>query len=115
MSGETLFEIEGKNLKKGLIYQGVATTVSTIQENESLASRTAGTCALALQLALEADNVDPSEKAYARTKIYDSLSKVLQDLNEAAGQTQTTGELAGVLAVILDPDSSSDITAGDDL
>lgn len=115
MSSETLFEIEGKNLKKGPIYQGVATTVSKIKENESLAARTAGTCSLALQLALEADNVDPSEKAYARTKIYDSLSKVLQDLNGAAGQTQATGKLSEVLAVILDPDSSSDITAGDAL
>lgn len=112
---EMLFEISGVAMKPGQIYEGVRTTVEKVKENKDLSAKVAGQCALALQLALEADNVDAGEKAYARTKIYDSLAKLLEQITEQMNGVPEGGELTKIIALILDPTAADDDAEGDAL
>lgn len=111
MQDEGLFEIAGITLKGGEIYTGVSKTVELIEKDPDLSARLAGVCALAKRQALEADNIDPTEKAYARTKLHDSLSRNLELLMRALEGSGTSGALEATLNVII----SDDTDEGDDL
>ena len=103
MTSPALFPVPMCPQNPGEIHKGVRKTVELIQKTPALADALAGQCALALQLAVEADNVDASERAYARVKLYDSLAGVLAKLQDAlagAGTMKDTGALADTLRVI---------------
>lgn len=101
---ETLFTLENWGMKKGRIYAETQKTVDVILQDENKRLKLAGQCALALQLALEADNVDIYAKAYARVKVYDSLQRVLETLT-ATESAETTGQLQATLNVIFKDDT----------
>lgn len=115
MGPETLFKIDGKHLEPGDISKGVAKTIELIDKDPTLSARLAGVAALARRQALEADNIDPNEKAYARTKLHDSLSRNLEILLHALEDTGNIGELSATLKVILDPAVEAEDAAGDRL
>lgn len=115
MGAEPLFKIDRKGLEPGEISIGVARTIELIEKDPTLSARLAGVAALAKRQALEADNIDPNEKAYARTKLHDSLSRNLEILLHALEDTATTGELSATLKVILDPAVEAQDAAGDAL
>ena len=65
--------------------------------------------ALKRLLALEADNVDPSEKRYARMKVFEALQKALDSITAALGTNQT-GKLDAVLHVVMnEPDEGANL------
>ena len=101
--------VEKIEFKPGIIYEGVAKTVEVVNQDPSRAILLAGHTAMALQLALEADNVDPSEKRYARMKVFEALQKALDSITAALGTNQT-GKLDAVLHVVMnEPDEGSDL------
>lgn len=112
MSAPTLFPVPASEPVKGEIYADTLRTVQIVRETPGIADSMAGQCALALQLALEADNVDTAEKAYARVKLYDSLGAVLDRLHQAieGAGANTGGALAAVLDLVR---ADNDDTGGD--
>lgn len=97
---------------QGEIYSETLKTVALVRATPEIADSLAGQCALALQLALEADNVDTSEKAYARVKLYDSLAAILDRLHQAiADAGDTGGQLAAVLDLVRDDTADREASA----
>ena len=93
----------------GSIYKGVSKLVEVVNQEPSRAVMLAGHTAMALQLALEADNVDPSEKRYARMKVFEALQKALDSITASMG-TSTVGKLEAVLNVVMqEPDEGADL------
>lgn len=93
----------------GSIYKGVSKLVEVVNQEPSKAVMLAGHTAMALQLALEADNVDPSEKRYARMKVFEALQKALDSITASMG-TSTVGKLEAVLNVVMhEPDEGADL------
>ena len=92
-----------KTVNYGEIYADTKRTVDLVRRTPEIAESLAGQCALALQLALEADNVATGEKAYARVKLYDSLGAILDRLHQAiegVGAVNASGALAAVLDLV---------------
>lgn len=93
----------------GSIYKGVSKLVEVVNQEPSRAVMLAGHTAMALQLALEADNVDPSEKRYARMKVFEALQKALDSITASMGTNQT-GKLEAVLNVVMhEPDEGANL------
>lgn len=93
----------------GNIYKGVSKLVEVVNQEPARAVMLAGHTAMALQLALEADNVDPSEKRYARMKVFEALQKALDSITASMG-TSTVGKLEAVLNVVMhEPDEGADL------
>ncbi len=106
---ETQETSETHALTPGSIYKGVSKLVEVVNQEPSRAVMLAGHTAMALQLALEADNVDPSEKRYARMKVFEALQKALDSITASMG-TSTVGKLDAVLHVVMnEPDEGSDL------
>lgn len=95
--------------KPGMIHAGVTKLIEVVNQDPARAVMLAGHTAMALQLALEADNVDPNEKRYARMKVFEALQKALDSITGAMGTTQT-GKLDAVLHVVMgEPDDGADL------
>ena len=93
----------------GSIFKGVSKLVEVVNQEPSRAVMLAGHTAMALQLALEADNVDPSEKRYARMKVFEALQKALDSITASMG-TSTVGKLEAVLNVVMhEPDEGAEL------
>lgn len=113
MSAATLFAVPEPALNPGTLYEETLKTVDLIKETPEIARSLGGLCALALKLALEADNLDMNEKAYARVKVYDSLAAVLDKLYQAV---DTSGAASGSqLAAVLDLVINDTADPGSDL
>lgn len=110
MSAATLFAVPEPVLKPGKLYEETAKTVRLIENTPGIATSLAGQCGLALQLALEADNLDPTEKAYARVKVYEALSGILDRLHQAIeGAGAATGsQLAAVVNLVVADDEDDE-------
>ena len=106
---ETQEASETRAFTPGSIYKGVSKLVEVVNQEPSRAVMLAGHTAMALQLALEADNVDPSEKRYARMKVFEALQKALDSITASMG-TSTVGKLEAVLNVVMhEPDEGADL------
>lgn len=106
---ETSESSETHAFTPGSIYKGVSKLVEVVNQEPSRAVMLAGHTAMALQLALEADNVDPSEKRYARMKVFEALQKALDSITASMG-TSTVGKLEAVLNVVMqEPDEGADL------
>ena len=106
---ETQETSEPRALTAGNIYKGVSKLVEVVNQEPSRAVMLAGHTAMALQLALEADNVDPSEKRYARMKVFEALQKALDSITASMG-TSNVGKLEAVLNVVMhEPDEGADL------
>lgn len=106
---ETQETSETRAFTAGNIYKGVSKLVEVVNQEPSRAVMLAGHTAMALQLALEADNVDPSEKRYARMKVFEALQKALDSITTSMG-TSTVGKLEAVLNVVMhEPDEGADL------
>lgn len=93
-------------------------TVAVIREDEALSGLLAAQCALVLKMAREADDVDPTEKAYARVKLYDALGKRLDALSTAyatAHAATSTGALDRAIAAVFDPEAAAEDAEGAEL
>lgn len=98
-----------QEFKPGMIHAGVTKLIEVVNQDPTRAVMLAGHTAMALQLALEADNVDPNEKRYARMKVFEALQKALDSITGAMGTTQT-GKLDAVLHVVMgEPDEGADL------
>ena len=106
---ETQETSETRAFTPGNIYTGVSKLVEVVNQEPARAVMLAGHTAMALQLALEADNVDPSEKRYARMKVFEALQKALDSITASMG-TSTVGKLEAVLNVVMhEPDEGADL------
>lgn len=106
---ETQETSETRAFTPGNIYKGVSKLVEVVNQEPARAVMLAGHTAMALQLALEADNVDPSEKRYARMKVFEALQKALDSITASMG-TSTVGKLEAVLNVVMhEPDEGADL------
>lgn len=106
---ETQETSETRAFTAGNIYKGVSKLVEVVNQEPARAVMLAGHTAMALQLALEADNVDPSEKRYARMKVFEALQKALDSITASMG-TSTVGKLEAVLNVVMhEPDEGADL------
>ena len=106
---ETENATQKPEFKPGMIHAGVTKLIEVVNQDPARAVMLAGHTAMALQLALEADNVDPNEKRYARMKVFEALQKALDSITGAMGTTQT-GKLDAVLHVVMgEPDEGADL------
>lgn len=106
---------EPKRIKNGPMLTATKTVVDRIQADTVLSSRYAALCALALVMGEDVDNIDYTEKAYARTKLYDAAAKVCQALAEAMTESGGGDILTATLEAIRAADTIAADAEGDDL
>lgn len=109
-------EIEEKaRITDGPMLTATKTVVTRIHSDPVLSSRYAALCALALVMAEDVDNIDMSEKAYARTKLYDAAARVCESLAEAMSESGGGDVLTATLEAIRSADTDAADAAGDAL
>ena len=106
---------ERSRVTDGPMLTATRKVVERVNGDPVLSSRFAALCALALVMAEDVDNIDFTEKAYARTKLYDAAAKVCQSLAEAVAVSGDGDALTATLEAIRSADTLAADALGDDL